>query len=92
MTAGGANDFAGGNRKRALENLTKAMEIDPTNAFNHYYLAEFYETAGQDAEAAKKLDSLAALTPTADVDAPDLKFIQLKGEKLRKSLKVQRGT
>lgn len=81
--------FAGGSKKRALEQLNKALAIDPANAFNHYYAAEFFATAGNDKKkAAEHLDALSKLAPTDDVDAADLKMIQARGERL----KAQTGT
>ncbi len=78
--------FAGGSKKRALENLMKAVEIDPANAFNQYYLAEYYDVVDDRYKAFTHLDELDKLTPTSDVDAADLKFVQQKGKKLRKKL------
>lgn len=78
--------FAGGSKKRALENLNKAMGIDSTNAFNLYYLAEYFEAMGDRYKALAQLSLLEKCTPTLDVDAPDLKSIQEKGKKLKKKL------
>lgn len=78
--------FAGGSRKRALENLNKAIGIDPGNAYNLYYMAEYFDVVG---ERYKALDHLALLdkcTPTMDVDEADLKSVQEKGKKLKKKL------
>lgn len=81
--------FAGGSKKRAVEELNKAMAIDPNNAFNRYYMAEFLGTAmGKKKEAIEHLDVLKSLSASTDVDLPDLKRIQAKGERLR----VQIGT
>jgi tetratricopeptide (TPR) repeat protein len=79
--------FAGGSKKRALERLQKAMAMDPTNAFNVYYMAEGSAECGRRDDAARYLDALARLTPTADVDAADLASMQRKGEAFRAKLK-----
>jgi tetratricopeptide (TPR) repeat protein len=82
--------FAGGNRKRALEELNKAMAIDANNPFNQYYVAEYYSVTGNKAKALEHLDILAKLTPTRgnqDNDALYLEMMQKKGEALRATLK-----
>lgn len=79
--------FAGGSKKRAIEQLNKALTIDPSNAFNHYYAAEYFATAGGDKmKAVEHLDTLKDLETNDDVDAPDLKSIQTKGENLRRQI------
>lgn len=78
--------FAGGSKKRALENLNKAMGIDATNAYNLYYMAEYYEIMNDRYKALDQLAQLEKCTPSVDVDAPDLKSIQEKGKKLHKKL------
>ncbi len=76
--------IAGGSKKRAREQLEKAVAMDPSNAFNQYYMAEFLGTAGGDKKKAlEHLDILKGLTPTADVDAADLKMMKERGERLR---------
>jgi tetratricopeptide (TPR) repeat protein len=76
--------FAGGNKKRALERLTKAVEIDPANAFNHFYLAEFFDLMDNPYKAKEHLSTLLSLTPTSDVDLQDLQMIQARARKLLK--------
>jgi tetratricopeptide (TPR) repeat protein len=79
--------IAGGSKKRALEQLNKALTIDPSNPFNHYYAAEYFATAVDDkAKALEHLDLLRNLATNDDVDAPELKSIQTKGENLRRQL------
>lgn len=78
--------FAGGSKKRALENLNKAMSIDPGNAYNLYYMAEYYDVAGERYKALDHLALLEKCTPTTDVDEADLKSVQEKGRKLKKKL------
>lgn len=78
--------IAGGNKKRALELLEKSLAIDPEDPFTTYYLAEYFSVVGEREAALEKLDSLRALAPGAEYDAADLKFIQAKGETLRKKL------
>lgn len=55
---GNVPGFAGGNKRRALERFTKALEIDPQNPVTRFYLAEYYADLG-DAEKART--ELAAL-------------------------------
>ncbi len=79
--------FAGGNKKRALEELNKAIAIDATNVFNHYYLAEYFATAAGDKKKALEiLDTLQSLTVTNDVDAADLDKMKQKGQSLRRQI------
>ena len=79
--------FAGGSRKRALENLNKALAIDPDNAFTRYYLAEYFETVNKRGQAVEHLDALDRLVPKVDVDRPDLELMKERGALLRKKLK-----
>ncbi|MFN0117130.1 MAG: tetratricopeptide repeat protein [Elusimicrobiota bacterium] len=74
--------IAGGNKKRAKEYLDKAMAIDPEHAFNNYYMAEYFFVVGPKKEAKPYIEKLLQLTPTADVDLPDLLDLQKKGKKL----------
>lgn len=76
--------FAGGSRKRAIENLNKALEIDPNNAFTRFYLAEYFQLTKNKAKALEHLDALEKIEPTKDVDAPDLKMMKARGAELRK--------
>lgn len=78
--------FVGGNKKRALEQLNKALAIDPTNAFNLYYMAEFLSSNGGKQQAKEHLKTLQTLTTSEDVDGPDLKMIQEKGRKLQEKI------
>lgn len=78
--------FAGGSKKRALENLKKAVEIDANNAFNQYYLAEYYDEAGERYQALDALAILEKCETSHDVDGPDLRMIQSKGKALRKKI------
>lgn len=78
--------FAGGSKKRAHENLQKALEIDPENAFNNYYMAEYYDRIGERYKALDHLKILESATPTRDVDPPDLKLMQGRGQKLKKKM------
>ena len=78
--------FAGGSKKRAIERLDRAVAIDPSNAYNQYYLAEGLSEVGRKKEALAHLDTLAGLGPNADVDGPDLASIRAKGEALKKKI------
>ncbi len=80
--------FAGGSKKRALENLKKALAIDPTNAFTHFYLAEYYAVVGKKDQAREHLKILETLPAAADVDAADLAMIQEKGRAFKKERKL----
>lgn len=71
--------FAGGSKKRAIERLEKALTIDPTNAYNQYYMAEGLADVGRKDEARAHLITLAGLSTNPDVDGPDLASIQKKG-------------
>lgn len=79
--------FAGGSKRRAAEQLNKSLVIDPENAFNRFYMAEYCVTVGDKAKAIENLDALANLEPTDDVDAAELKSIQAKGTALRAKIK-----
>ena len=78
--------FAGGNKKRAEEQLKKALEMGSQNPFNLYYAAEYYETVGNDVKATVYLDRLDALDPTEE-EIPDWTMMQEKGKLLRPRLK-----
>jgi len=78
--------FAGGNKKRARQELLKALAIDPTNGFNNYYMAEFEDVVGHRAEARKRLEAVERAGPSDGVDPADIRMIQKKGEALKKSL------
>jgi len=78
-------EFSGGNKKRALERLTKAYDIAPRNPFTNYYLAEYYVLTKKKDLARKHLGLLATLTE-ADADPADLDMMKKKGEKLAVSL------
>ncbi len=75
--------FAGGNKKRSLEELNQALAIDPKNPFNQYYIAEYYATAvGEKPKAREHLSILSNLDVTTDTDAPDLAMMKARGEEL----------
>jgi len=78
--------FAGGSRKRAFDNLSKALQMAPENPFNLYYLAEFYSTGGEKAKAAIYLKMLADLQTNSAQEKPDLEMMQKKGEALQKKM------
>ena len=78
--------FAGGNKRRAEERLLKALEIDATNAFNHFYLAEFYALTGKTKQALAHLKKIDDLGPNRDVDAADLASVKEKARRLRATL------
>ncbi len=78
--------FAGGSRKRALERLTRALKIDPSNPFNQYYMAEFLFEAGRKEEARAHLEEIRRAQPSLDVDAPDLGMTQERARALEKKL------
>ena len=78
--------FAGGSKKRAAELLAEALKIDPANAFNHYYMAEFLAQTGKKGGAAAELDAVRRSSTTKDVDGPDLAMIQGKARALEAKL------
>lgn len=78
--------FAGGSKKRAIERLEKCIAIDPSNAYNQYYMAEGLAEVGRKKEAIAHLDALATLGTNVDVDGPDLANIRAKGEALRRKI------
>ncbi len=84
--------FAGGNKKRAEEQLKKALEMSPLNPFNLYYMAEYYQIVGEKERATELLDKLDALDPTQE-ELPDWTMMVEKGKKLRTKLPkpVQKG-
>jgi len=73
--------FAGGSRKRALEELNKAAQIDPNNFFTRYYLAEYFYVSGNKGKAKEQLALLMARKPSAE-EKPDLTMMQEKGAAL----------
>lgn len=77
--------IAGGSKKRALERLTKALELGPNNGQNRYYMAEYYWTVGDKQKAIENLDLLKNLTAD-DNDRPDLLLMQEKGKLLETRL------
>ena len=62
--------------------MTKSVTIDPGNAFNQYYIAEYFDVVGEKGQAIEHLNALMALSPTTDVDGADLKNMQGRGKKL----------
>jgi tetratricopeptide (TPR) repeat protein len=77
--------FAGGSKKRALENLTKSLEMGPQVGFNRYYMAEYFWTVGDKTKALEQLAALKNLTATDD-EKPELLSMQKKGEALEAKL------
>jgi tetratricopeptide (TPR) repeat protein len=71
--------FAGGNKKRALEELNKSLAIDSTNPYTYYYLADYYLTIGQKDKAKAALDTLANLKTSPDQE-PDLRLEQHRAQ------------
>jgi tetratricopeptide (TPR) repeat protein len=78
--------IAGGSRKRALENLSKALVLGPDVGANRYYLAEYYATVGDKEKALREIAVLFNLTTSED-DRPELLMMQDKGRLLEKRLK-----
>jgi len=70
----------GGSKKRAKEELDKALAIDPNNPYNHYYLAEFYMVMGDDAKKKAELDTLRSLQVSPD-QLPDQKMLIAKADR-----------
>lgn len=78
--------FAGGNRRRSLERLQKAKEIDPSDPFNLYYLAEYYATIGQVEKAKAAIADLEA-APVPDHLAPEWELTKTKADALSRRWK-----
>jgi tetratricopeptide (TPR) repeat protein len=70
----------GGSKKRAKEELEKALGMDPNNPFNHYYLAEYYKFTGDKAKKVAELVALRTL-PVADDLVPEQKMLQEKADR-----------
>lgn len=73
--------FAGGNTKRSLERLQKALSIDPNEPFTHFHLAEYYKVTGNKAKAREHLQIIETLT-VPEASLPELRMVQKKAEKL----------
>jgi len=78
--------IAGGNRKRAGEQLHKALAIDARNPFTLYYIAEYYSITHDRDKSKQHLSVLASLT-AADSNIADIQMMQAKGEKLSKKIR-----
>jgi tetratricopeptide (TPR) repeat protein len=72
--------FAGGSKKRALEELTTALAIDPNDPFTHYYLAEFYKLTGDKEKSAAEVQTLRTLKVPPE-SQPELEMLQQKANK-----------
>ena len=72
--------FIGGSKKRAKEELEKALAMDPNNPFTHYYLAEFYKIMGDNAKKATEREALHTLQVSADL-VPEQKMLQAKADR-----------
>jgi hypothetical protein len=70
----------GGSKKRAKEELEKALAIGPNNPYNHYYLAEYYKVMGDDAKKKVEIDALRALQVSPD-RIPDQKMLEAKADR-----------
>jgi len=78
--------FAGGSKKRALEELTAALNMGPNDPFNLYYLLEYYVTVGDKEKAKGEMAALQSLTPPPDL-VPELKLLQEKAQAFAPRLK-----
>jgi hypothetical protein len=65
----------GGSKTRAKQELEKALSIGPNDPFNHYYMAEYDKTIGEDSKAKAEIDILRTLTVEPD-QVPELKMLQ----------------
>lgn len=75
--------FVGGSKKRAKEELEKALAIGPKDPFNHYYLLEFCALTGDKARARAEMEILRTLNVPPE-DEPELKMVQEKASRLIK--------
>ena len=78
--------FAGGSKKRALENLLKALDYNKRSPFSNFYLAEYYSVVKKEEKALAHLDTLDSQTEE-DADRADLQMMKEKGRVLRKKFK-----
>jgi hypothetical protein len=65
----------GGSKKRAKEELDKALAMGPRDPFTHYYLAEYYRFTGDKAASRAELDRLNTLA-VAPQDEPEWKMLK----------------
>jgi tetratricopeptide (TPR) repeat protein len=70
----------GGSKKRALENLNKALAIDAKDPFTHYYLADYYRTVG-DQDAMRKEWAVLQALRVSDNLKPEYQDLIRKGSK-----------
>jgi len=71
----------GGSKKRAKEELDKALAIGPNDPFNHFYMAEYDKTIGDKAGKEAEVATLRAIKEAKDLE-PELKMLQEKAGKL----------
>src|SRR5207247_1353398 len=72
--------LVGGSKKRAKEELDKALAMGPNDPFTHYYLAEFYKITGDDAKKTAELEILHTLQVPVE-SIPELKMLQQKADR-----------
>jgi glycerate kinase len=79
--------FAGGDKKRALGEFEKALELAPRHSSNYVPLAKAYLKFDRPDDARRVLDKLAAITRDDCDDPPELAADQKAGAELRSSFK-----
>jgi len=72
--------LVGVSKKRAKEELDKALAMGPNDPFTHYYLAEFYKITGDDAKKTAELEILRTLQVPVE-SIPELKMLQQKADR-----------
>jgi len=78
--------LVGGSKKRALERLQKAMEIDETHPDNVYYMGEFYRETKQYEKSIPYYRKLQYLSAPTEEDIAYLQELQQKGAEHLKKL------
>jgi len=66
--------FAGGSKTRAERELRKALKMDPSDPFTHYYLAELYRMTHRPEKAQAEIDALRTLRVPPD-SLPELHML-----------------
>ena len=75
----------GGNKKRALDHLQRALALDPEHPVTRFYIADFYASTGEKDKARAALKELDALKIPARLE-PEGKLIEPERKALAKRL------
>lgn len=77
-----------GDKKKALENFLKALEIDPNNRATHYFLAELLLDENKKTEAEKHIQKVLSIPIDNSKKLEELEYINLAKE-LAKRYKIK---